>query len=199
LKTRIATALSIVGVLGAGSDAALVNTSILEDGQSSEPPASLMPAPSAPVTGSSEPLPERVVTVVRAPQAQPAGLTDTRSAAATPQPSTPVNTPDSTDVTVFNVGASGTVTVRIGDGGLDLRSALPNAGWSIGESEAEPDEVEVDFVSDSLIVSFTAVFVDGEIATNVESRAVGAAQPATTPYEHDEYDEYDDEEDEDDD
>ena len=52
MKTKIATALSVVGVLGAGSAAALVNTQILDDGaeESGASAAVLPPASSVDVT-----------------------------------------------------------------------------------------------------------------------------------------------------
>lgn len=200
LKTRIATALSIVGVLGAGSAAAVVNTSILDDGPVSGAPAVLIPPPAPSVPEEAELVPDQIITVVRPPQAQPAAVTDSPTQAPSPTTTPLGSVPISPNLTVFNVGVAGTVTLDVVDGRLELLSAMPNDGWAIGETNGDSDRVEVEFVSDGVMVEFSASWTNGQIATHVESHTVGSVLPSTSPSQPGEHDEdHEEEEHEDDD
>jgi hypothetical protein len=182
MKTKIAAALSIVGVLGAGSAAALVNTEILDGGptDSGASAAVLPPASSIALTVPTT-----------------AGETE-RDSAEVSVPS--ITTPDTTGpaapaapaasgmLTAFNVGDAGVVTVDVIDGRLLLVSAEPKPGWTVTKEEDDStddsddveDEVEVDFTSTTVRVEFEAHLVDGEIVPEVESTSLAASSAPPT-------------------
>jgi hypothetical protein len=205
--TKIATALSIVGVLGAGSAAALVNTQILDSGSTeSGASAAVLPEP-APIdltvpemASERNAVSTRIVattdptTTVPEPALLATGLQQAAPAA-------------SGMLTAFNVGDAGVVTVDVIDGQLVLVSAEPKAGWTLGkaeddsndDSDAVENEVEVEFTSASVRVEFEAHLVDGQIVPKVESEAIGGTTtanptPAVPNIHADDDDEYDDDE-----
>jgi len=208
MKTTIATALSVIGVLGAGSAAALVNTQIL-DGGPAESTASAAVLPPASTVDVS--IPELLE--ARVPELQVGTTTPT----PTTQPEAPVPTAPSGYLTSFNVGNAGVVTVDVVDGQLLLVDAEAKSGWQVGKAEQHDDdnEVEVYFSSSTVRVEFEAALIDGQIVPKVSSKSLGtsaapttaaptsAPAPAVAPpskgdddiYEHDDDDEYDDEHD----
>ena len=206
MKTKIATVLSIVGVLGAGSAAALVNTQIL-DGSASESSASaavLPPAATVDLTVPSTTIDEigdddESTTTVAAPA----------PTTATTAPPSPTTAPTDEFLTAFNVGDSGVVTVDVVNGKLILVNAEASPGWTVVSTEEDDAEVEVEFASSSVRVTFEASFDGNVITPEVSSAAIPGPAPAapapanTTPYQDDDDhddDEYDDEdEDRDDD
>ncbi len=213
MKTRIATALSIVGVLGAGSAAALVNTQILDSGpgESGASKAVLPPASSVELTVPTVP--------VAAGDSAPAAATGatTSSTSTTTSTSTTSVAPSpgpSGLLTAFNVGDAGVVTVDVVDGQLVLVSAEPKPGWTVtkaeddsnDDSDEDENEVEVDFTSATVRVEFEATFVDGRIIPKVESTSIGSAATASDPSplsaapddDRDEHDRDDDDRDDDD-
>ena len=204
MKTRIATALSVVGVLGAGSAAALVNTQIL-DGAPAESSASAAVLPPASTIDVSIPtvpdtsLPPDTTVEPPTPSTEP-------SAPATTEPPVPAATGF---LTAFNVGEAGVVTVDVIDGRIILISAEAKAGWDVTKTEQPDDdnEIEVYFRSGTTEVEFEAALIDGQIVPKVSSRTLGgASDPASVPsdttagnHDDDHDDEYDDHDDDDDD
>lgn len=217
MKTKIATALSLVGILGAGSAAALVNTQILDNGPTNSGASAAVLPPASSVT-------------LTVPAAAPFGAavqssTTTSLPAASPVTTTsPAAAPAGDSLTAFAVGEAGVVTVDVIDGRLRLVSAAPKAGWTVTKAEDDSnddsdeveDEVEVEFSSSTVRVEFEAHLVDGQIVPEVTSRAIGGSSTGTPApsntiggddHDDDEYDddheddEYDDdhEDDEDDD
>jgi hypothetical protein len=172
MKTKIAAALSIVGVLGAGSAAALVNTQILNGNptDSGASAAVLPPASSIELTVPT--------TVDSTPDAGADDATSTTSTTApgADAPVRPVAAAASGMLTAFNVGEAGVVTVDVVDGRLLLVSAEPKPGWTVAKAEDDSnddsdeieDEVEVEFVSSSVRVEFEADLVDGRIGDRRE-------------------------------
>jgi hypothetical protein len=179
MKTKIATALSLVGVLSAGSAAALVNTTILDNG----------PAKS----GQSAAVPEQVASTSASVASTAASSSTTAntlpaSTTASTTPSTIVVTvPAASTVptgflTTFNVGDAGAVTVDVINGGLTIVSSTPNAGWQIVKSEQkiEENKVEVYFQAATVQVEFEASFVNGQIVPEVNSSASNGTVPGGT-------------------
>jgi hypothetical protein len=198
MKAKIATAVSLIAVLGAGSAAALVNTQILDSGptESGASKAVLPPASTVVLTVPSVTDPIDVETVsVRAPSdadSTSTGSTSTSSTStstSTPTTTTAATTP-SGFLTSFNVGDAGVVTVDVVDGQLVLVSAEPKPGWTVtkaeddsnDDSDEQENELEVEFESADVRVEFEAEFVDGRIVPTVESdstRRTGASIAAT--------------------
>ena len=189
MKTRIATAISVVGILGAGSAAALVNTQIL-DGGSAETSASAAVVPPASTVDLSVPdapeptLPETTVdtTIATTSSSEPPASTTTQPPApTTTQPPAPAQQPASTGfLTSFNVGDAGVVTVDVIDGQLILIKAEAKPGWDIVKTEEHVDEneIEVEFRSTTLEVEFEATFIDGRIVPHVSSKSIAAETTA---------------------
>jgi len=168
----LATSLSLVGVLGAGSAAALVNTQILDSGPTESGASSaVLPTPSSidleiPAIETSSTVP---------------GSTDDVSPAAMPQATG--------YLTAYNVGDAGVVTVDVIDGRLVLVSAEPKTGWVVTKSEDDSNDdsdgvenhVEVEFTSETVKVEFEADFIDGAIVPRVESKSIGGTYESYAP------------------
>jgi hypothetical protein len=193
MKTKIATALSIVGVLSAGSAAALVNTQILNSGPSEAtasaavlPPAATVQVPVPPTTvdeaidATSDDLGDDTVeAAVVDTKPMPDITIPATEPTAAPQPA-PAAAPSTDYLTAFSVGDSGVVTVDVVNGRLILVNASANNGWTVSKSEEiSANEVEVYFVSSSVRVEFDAYFENGVITPSVDSAALPA--PATAP------------------
>lgn len=176
MKTKIATALSLVGVLSAGSAAALVNTTILDSGPTK--------------SGQSAAVPEQVASTSRADASTtsssstiastlPASTTTSTTTSTTPStvPSTLVVTVPAAAptglLTTFNVGDAGAVTVDVINGLLMIVSSTPNPGWQVAKSEQkiEENKVEVYLKSATVQIEFEATFVNGQIVPDVSSSA----------------------------
>jgi hypothetical protein len=213
MKTKIAAAVSMLGVLGAGSAAALVNTRILETPSESGASAAVVPPASSidvavPAIGTL-PVETTMVTLAES---------STSTTEATVPETAPPATPAASELlTAFNVGEAGVVTVDVVDGRIVLVSAEPKEGWRITKSEEQDEDngVEVDFESATVRVEFEADVVDGRIVPNVESesllpppqapapaaQAPAPAAPTTTTTHHDDHDDdrYEDDDHDDDD
>jgi hypothetical protein len=176
MKTQVATALSVVGILGAGSAAALVNTRILDSGAAEStvsaavlPTASTVDITVPDVTDSTVP-----VTVADDTTTTVAAVVETTVPQATGF------------LTAYNVGDAGVVTVDVIDGQLMLISAVPNAGWDVTTTDGLDDDtadgkIEVEFISATVRVEFDATLVDGQIVPRVESKSVGGTATSPSP------------------
>lgn len=197
MKTKIATALSIAGVLSAGSAAALVNTRILDSGPTASGASNAVLPPASSIE-LAVPEIQPLIAATTLPATSTTSLPDTTTSstttivqpavAATPAPQA------SGYLTAFNVGEAGVVTVDVVDGQLVLVKAEPKPGWSLTKAEddsndgteALENQVEVVFTSPTVRVQFQADFTDGQIVPHVESQAIpipttAPAAPAANP------------------
>lgn len=221
MKTRTATVLSIVGVLAAGSAAALVNTQVLETPSDSAvgaaAPASVVstaPGPDVEVTSS---IPARdgrgkrarrqTSTTQVGPAAVGATLPDTepgRSAAvpsvsATATPTSALAAASARPI-AYQVGSSGTVTLLPTATGLSIESTAPTPGWTVASASATgPRQIQVVFRSTSVEVTFTAAASGGSIVTDVTSRSLTPTSSGDDDHDDDHDDEDHGDEDHDDD
>ena len=164
MKARIATLISIAGVLVAGSAAALVNTQVL--------------------SGTASPSP---LIVDAASVTQPA--IDTTVSATTPivtaaplveQAATPPPAPVATQA-VYAIGTSGTVTLDTVGDVLTIVDVTPAPGWTITKSEREDStNVEIKFQSGTIEVEFHANLLFGVVTTSVESDDQSATSNSTS-------------------
>jgi hypothetical protein len=180
MKTKIAIAASVIGVLGAGSAAALVNTQILEgDTASGASSAVLPPASTVDVT---VPTPTVASTVAPTSTTDPTTTAPSTTSSTTTEPDAALTT--SGFLTAFNVGDAGVVTVDVLRGRLVLVSAEPADGWRVTKREDSEDddgddnEVEVYFESATIRVEFEASLIDGKIVPKVESERIGGSAPS---------------------
>jgi ribosomal protein L12E/L44/L45/RPP1/RPP2 len=216
MKTKLATALSIVGVLGAGSAAALVNTQIL-DGSGSESTASaavLPPAATIDLTVPSTTIDDSDAGVDDETDRGSTSTTTTSVPEATTTTmivtTTTAPAPTGEFLTAFNVGDSGVVTVDVVNGRLILVKAEASPNWTVTRAEeVGADHLEVTFVSSTVRVEFAADFDGAAITPSVASAAIPAPASAAAPAapapsvgndddgEYEDDDEYDDEYDDD--
>jgi hypothetical protein len=184
MKTRIAAALSLSGVLVAGSAAALVNTQVLTGDDSSGSGVSVVSVPTSLDTTvpSSSSVP---TTDPTAPTTSLPGDTSTTVGSSLPDSSVPVttgpatSTPASTQA-IYNVGDAGTITLDTVGDVLTVVAATPKSGWTLYKIERKtPLKVEVKFRSGTVEVEFEASLLFGVIGTEVESRSLVAAPPST--------------------
>ena len=146
MKTKVAMAISLAGVLAAGTAAALVNTRVLNGGSSSLS----ADAPETPGSNATE---------IVAPAV---------AGAAAPVPAGVANSP--TEAT-YTVGNAGNVTLDTAGDVLTVAAAAPAAGWTLTQSEIDDSgsNAEVKFQSGSVEVEFHANLLYGVVRTSVES------------------------------
>ena len=180
MKTKIATALSLVGVLSAGSAAALVNTTILDSGPTKSGQSAAVPEQVASTSRADASTTSSSSTIASTLPASTIASTITSTTTST----TPSTVPSTLVVTVpaaaptgllttFNVGDAGAVTVDVINGLLMIVSSTPNPGWQVAKSEQkiEENKVEVYFKSATVQIEFEATFVNGQIVPDVSSSA----------------------------
>lgn len=174
MKTSLATTLSVVGVLAAGSVAFAVNTSVLDSAQQT-PTASqaleatitdLATAETTPVSGQS------VISV--APHATVLGATAVQ--------------------TSYNIDGVAVVTLSRDSESLSVVSVTPVSGYTYTASNEGISRIEIRFTKGSAVLKFHADIIGDRVVTSVmnESQASGAH---TRPHSHDE--DHDEEHDED--
>ncbi len=179
MKTKIATALSLVGVLSAGSAAALVNTTILDNGPAKSGQSAAVPEQVASTSASSS---STIANTLPSSTSASTAASTTRSTLVVTVPA--ASTVTTGFLTTFNVGDAGAVTVDVINGVLTIVSSTPNAGWQIVESEQkiEDNKVEVNFQAATVQVEFEASFVNGQIVPEVSSSASnGTVAGGTVP------------------
>jgi hypothetical protein len=183
MKSRLATVLSLAGVLVAGSAAALVNTQVLEGGGGST--AAAAPEVLATTTSTEPP-----------PTVDDPSTSTTTTSAAPADEAQGVSSPVSTQA-VYQIGDAGTVTLDTEGNVLRIVGAAPAAGWTVKTSEnTDPLGVKVVFRSGDVEVEFGAKLVSGVVVTSVRSSRVGAptatVAPSGTTYHGDDDDHDDD-------
>lgn len=148
VKARVATMLSLTGVLVAGSAAALVNTQVLRG--------------TAPAGNTVSQLVE---------VSEDASSTSEVQVVTTPAPSssaTSTSTPEADDVKVYEVQNTGRVTLDTSKDVLRVVAVEPIAPWkTMSTRQVDPLTVQIRFVDGEAVVVFTANLMFGEISTNV--------------------------------
>ena len=154
MKTKLAIAVSVAGVLGAGSVAALANTQLLSASPDTDT-ALAAPSVSTPATAASSTL---------------ADGTTTTSTVATGL------------LTTFQVGEAGAVTVDLVDGRLVVPKAEPASGWALAaiDDASDDGEIDVSFASESTVVDFAVALVGDELVPRVSSTAVTSTSASST-------------------
>lgn len=184
MKSRIAAALSLSGVLVAGSAAALVNTQVLNDDTTASAEAATTTVATVPTT-----LP---ASTVPGPGTTPA---TTAVVAAVPAAGTGAPAPASTQA-IYQIGDSGFVTLDTAGDVLTIIAATPNPGWSVTEAESDGRlHIEVKFQAGSIEVEFKANLLFGVVTTSVESSDLSAPPAAGTSTSNSAFDDDDDDDD----
>lgn len=174
MKTSLATTLSVVGVLAAGSVAFAVNTSVL-DSADQTPTAS---------------------------QALEATITDLATVEATPVSGQSVNTvappvtvASATDVqTSYNIDGVAVVTLSRNGESLSVVSVTPVSGYTYTAINESISRIEIRFTKGSAVLKFHADIIGDRVVTSVMNEPQMSGAP-TRPHSHDEeHDEDHDEE-----
>ena len=174
MKTSLATTLSVVGVLAAGSVAFAVNTSVL-DSADQTPTAS---------------------------QALEATITDLATAEATPVTGQSVNTvappvtvASATGVqTSYNIDGVAVVTLSREGESLSVVSVTPVSGYTYTALNESISRIEIRFTKGSSVLKFHADIIGDRVVTSVMNEPQMSGAP-TRPHSHDE--EHDEDHDED--
>ena len=149
MKARIATVLSLSGVLVAGSAAALVNNQVLQSAQpGSASGSNVTLVLGTPVPARTEPAPT--------------------SSSAAPSSSVPLSQP-----VMYQVGDAGVVTLDTAGDVLAVVAATPSAGWTVLVAESiDAYNVSVQLLAGATLVELRANLSMGVVVTSVESREV---------------------------
>ena len=158
MRTKIATVLSIAGVVASGAAAYAVNSTVLS-------------APSVnPISISTTVAPSAVPAAVEQAAAAPAPSQDN---SATPQAQSISST-----TTTYQVGNAGSVVVDTASGKIAVTSIAPASGWTSEPARTQSDgSVKVHFVSSTARLEFVAKMVDGKVVVNVLTDNPINAQP----------------------
>ena len=164
IKTKIAMAMSIAGVLVAGSAAALVNTQVLGGSTSAASPLVID-------NGSQVRPATPTVTVA---------TTATMPVAVAPTPAAPAAAPSPTQA-VYAIGDAGTVTLDTARDMLTIIAVTPTEPWIVTKSEGQDStDVEVKFQNGTSEVEFHANLLFGVVTTAVDSHDSSAASNSTS-------------------
>ena len=205
MKTKIAAALSLAGVLVAGSAAALVNTQVL---QTNSDEATTVPALAAPagllVTTTTTAGVETSLPIDATSTTVLGGAPSTSVDSTVPVSTAPASTAPTAGATptqaVYRIGDAGTVTLDTAGDRLTVVATAPGAGWQVGKVEQRsPLDIEIYFRSATVELEFKANLLFGVVSTSIESRNVGAppaggtAAPGPSTSVHHDDDDDDDE------
>lgn len=149
MKARVATVLSLTGVLVAGSAAALVNTQVLRN--------------SAPVSNTVAGLVQDSSSTTSGTAAEPTEPSATTIEVAVP------STAES-ELSAFQVGSSGLVTLDKAGDVLRIDSSKAAAGWTVvGLQQVDTLNVKVLFQQGDNVVEFRANLLFDEITPSVSA------------------------------
>lgn len=155
MKLRITTLISLVGVLGAGSAAALVNTQVLQNSESnSKGNISVASQSNSEASGTTASGDQGTKINAEVTKINSSVLTSTQA--------------------MYQIGEAGVITLDTAGNVLAIVSATPNSGWTVVKSESNGASIiEVKLQSADTLIEFTATLQNGAITTTVESKFVG--------------------------
>ncbi|MFM8649754.1 MAG: hypothetical protein ACKODY_08305, partial [Actinomycetota bacterium] len=188
MNTRAITVLSLVGVLTAGSAAAMVNTRVLSKESSPTPAASVLSVtgvPTAPAVAgdpSASSLPTANSVAANAPVAGNATPLRTLSVATAAPVTIAAQSTASSPVTArrlsaFQIGAAGWVRVDSGSSDFRIAEVVPGDGWTVVSytTGTTAGTAQVVLRSGNVEVTFVAELVGGNIVTRVESQSISSS------------------------
>jgi hypothetical protein len=175
MKTTVAAAVSIAGVLAAGAGAFAVNTAVL----SASPQTESAMVASTPVNTS-------VVVESQGAESLSPVTTDSSSVTASDN-----------STSTYKVGDAGRVILAMNNGTIQVVNVLPSDGWTAKSPEYDDGEVEVKFRSSTVELEFSARVKNGQIEVYVESEYEDADESYEREDDHHDDEDHDDEEDDD--
>jgi hypothetical protein len=172
MKARIATVLSLTGVLVAGSAAALVNTQVLQSAAERDTTVSAITIDARRTESVSTESTTVGASVESVPESLPNKLQDVAAVAVT-SASTPAST-----LQEFTIGVSGNVVLDTANGVLTVAGITPAAGWGVIEhSNIDPLNIAVKFQSADTLIEAKANLLMGVVSWDIEAYAL--TQPTT--------------------
>jgi len=178
MKTSLATTLSVIGVIAAGSVAYAVNTSVLD---------------SADQTPTARQALEATITDLATQEASPVSDQSVNTVAPT------ATVPSATAVqTSYNIDGVAVVTLSRDGESLSVVSVTPVSGYTYAATNESISRIEIRFTKGAAVLKFHADIIGDRVVTSVmnEPQASGAAP---RPHSHDEEHEEDHDEDHDED
>lgn len=172
MKTTIATAVSIAGVLVAGAGAFALNSAVL----SASPQIESAMIPTAPTNASIVVENQKVIT----------STPETNNNTSVPTTDSPQST------NTYKVGDAGRIILALKDGNIEVVNILPSAGWTAKAPEYDDGEVEVNFRTPTMELEFTARVKNGQIEVYVESEHEDADESYEREDDEDDHDEHED-------
>lgn len=164
MKARVATILSLTGVLVAGSAAALVNTQVLNSASPASSTKSAQIEEVSTSSASSVPTSDSSVTSVTVPNSS-----ETTQVSATGTQA------------AYQIGDAGIVTLDTAGDTLRIVAVTPSAGWMVIQTEQKDAlNIEVKFQTGDTIVEFKANLMFGIISTAVESYSASGTSTANS-------------------
>ena len=161
MKARVATVLSLTGVLVAGSAAALVNTQVLRNAERSDSNSVLALDSSSSSSSAAD-----------------SSVEPTESPTTSIQVSVP--TTHVAELTAYQVDSSGLVTLDTAGDVLRIESATPSTGWKvIGIQQVDSLNVKVLFQQADTVVEFRANLLFDKVTPSVTSYPASQA-PSTS-------------------
>lgn len=165
MKVRLAAVVSLSGVLVAGSAAALVNNQVLNQ-RSNFGAADHVQLAATTTPGDTSTVP--AVTSLATPTGSSTPPVDATLA--------PVALPAASTQAVYQIGDAGTITLDTAGNVLALVAVVPNAGWTLVQSENEdPTNIEVKVQSATKSVEFHATLLFGVVGTSIETKNLVSA------------------------
>lgn len=200
MKTRTATALSLVGVLAAGTAAALANTHVLSSRAASNAApdiltvnavdqsntATLVVEPLA-VSGTPAVLSDvSAMSSLPAPTSQQPSTKSYRSASTTPATMSPSLAPaapvsESWSAVKYAVGEAGLVELRFQSSVIEVANVVPRSGWTaIVSGSSTGTSVSVILSSSTAEITFAASLLEGRVVTDVSTRSLVSSDGASS-------------------
>lgn len=203
MKSSIATALSVTGIIAAGAVALAANTNLLDGGVSTVKGAPALAANvvsaaalSSTTTIAGDPLNPANNGTGCVGKCGTLGINSVASEEATPNTSVPAAEGESTTFTIPNVGE---VTVTMANGLFTVSSVNSLDGWSYEvelSHNSEGYEVEFYNTSTGLEYKFNVALIDGRFVTSIRDTTDRPDEPRPPSDDDDEYKDEDHDEDE---
>ena len=192
MKTRAITVLSLVGVLTAGSAAAMVNTRVLNKETSPAKTESFLsvtglpvggavpatagvqssPSPTAAANASASSIMVRPLTISSTPASIAQKSSGSQTSSSGPTTTEPVA--PAVRLSAFQIGDAGLVRIESGSDEVRVAEIVPGRGWSVirHTNGATTGTAEVVLQSATIEVTFYAELVGGKVVTRVESKSL---------------------------
>ena len=177
MRTSLASALSVAGVVAAGAAAFALNTAVLTTGATDTGTIAPTTLPTATETGFLTPAGPTGGGATAA-----GGGTAIRTDSPTPNTITPQSTQVAATLTTYTVGPAGSVVIDSAGGALSVKNIVPASGWTSEPAWTDSSGVvHVHFVNGSSRLEFVARVENGSVTVEVKNESVSPPVTALPP------------------